>query len=36
MMYVNMTNEVNTNEKMEYIQMIGVTRSDLNDLKNIY
>ncbi len=28
MMYDNMKNEVNTNEKMEYIQMKGVTRSD--------
>ncbi len=28
MMYDNVKNEVNTNEKMEYIQMKGVTRSD--------
>ncbi len=28
MMYDNMKNEVNTNEKMEYVQMKGVTMSD--------
>ncbi len=28
MMYDNMKNEINTDEKMEYIQMKGVTRSD--------
>ncbi len=32
MMYDNMKNEVNTNEKMEYIQMKGVS----TDLKNTY
>ncbi len=33
MMHDNMKNEVNTNEKMEYIQMKGVTRSDYLTLK---
>ncbi len=28
MMYDNMKNKVNTNEKMEYIQIKGVIRSD--------
>ncbi len=30
MMYDNMKNEVNTNERMEYIQMKDVTRSKIH------
>ncbi len=31
MMYDNMKNEVNTNEKMEYIQMKGLTLTGLEE-----